>query len=469
MNRILKKIYSLALVLFLLLIFKEGNSQIFDSVYAQKLQTALNNLKSGNGIVGMSAAVYVPGQGIWKGTAGISEPGVNITSDMVFAIGSITKNFIATIILQLAEADSLSINDQLYKWLPHYDNVDSNITIKQLLNHTSGIYNYTDNPAFSAALNSDLNRLWQPEELMQFVAVPNFPAGTSWRYCNTNYLLLGMIIKKITRTSLSEQLRTRFFTPLGMTETYVFSQDTMNIPFAHNWIDLNGDGIKDDASFIPRTAIFSAAGAAGELISRPDNLLKWSRNLYKGVFLSQSSLNQMLTFVNANAAGGNGYGLGTIRYNVGGKTCYGHGGNIFGYSSAIIYYPQDSICMALTMNIDINTGPVATSFMNTVLTQRPVGINNIISELPSKFNLQQNYPNPFNPETNLKFDLPSQGEVKLIVYNSIGKEISTLFSGKLEAGTYSYKWNAAEFPSGVYFYKLQTENFTCIKKMMLVK
>jgi D-alanyl-D-alanine carboxypeptidase len=465
-----KKITNFALLCFFLLgVISSVKAQTFDSIYAQKLQTALNNLRNNNGIVGMSAAVFVPGQGIWKGTSGISEPGVNITPDMVFGIGSITKNFTATIILQLAEADSLSINDPLYKWLPHYDNVDSNITIKQLLDHTSGIYNYTDNPAFSAALNANLYRVWQPEELMQFVAAPNFPPGTSWRYSNTNYLLLGIIIKKITRTSLSEQYHTRFFTPLGMTETYMETQDTMNIPFAHNWVDLNGDGIKDDASIIPRTAIFSAASAAGELVSRPENLLKWSRNLYKGNILSQSSLNQMLTFVSASIAGGNGYGLGTIRYNIGGKTCYGHGGNIFGYSSAIIYYPQDSICMALTMNIDINTGPVATSFMNTVLTQRPVGITNSITEIPTKYNLEQNYPNPFNPETNIKFDLPSQGEVKLIIYNSLGKEISQLVAGKLAAGSYSYKWNAANFPSGVYFYKLQAENFTSIKKMMLVK
>jgi D-alanyl-D-alanine carboxypeptidase len=461
----------LSLLLFTLLFIQYiGQAQTFDTNYAQTLQTALNNLKTTYNLKGISGAVYVPGQGIWKGAAGISEQGVNVNTDMVFGIGSITKNFTATIILQLAEADSLNIDDKLYQWLPHYNNIDSNITIRQLLNHTSGIYNYTDNSSFISMLNSDLNRCWLPEEIIPYVLAPNFPAGTSWKYCNTNYLLLGMIITKITGTSLSEQYRTRFFTPLGMTETTMETQDTNRAPYAHNWLDLNGDGILDDAFFLPRISNFSAAGAAGELISRPENLLKWSRNLYNGALLSPNSLSQMLTFVNATVSGGNGYGLGTIRYNAGGRICYGHGGNIMGYSSTVMYYPQDSICMSLTLNTNINMGGPCISFMNTVLNNRPPsGVVNISNEIPGKFNLYQNYPNPFNPETNIKFDVASPGEVKLIIYNSLGREIENIFSGKLSAGIYEHKWNASGFPSGIYYYKLQTQNSIFVKKMMLVK
>ncbi|MBS1494855.1 MAG: serine hydrolase [Bacteroidetes bacterium] len=455
--------------IFLIILNQSGRAQVFDTSYARVLQNAVNALKVNYNLVGISAAVYVPGQGTWKGAAGISEAGVDMTTDRVFGIGSITKNFTATIILQLAEADSLTLDDHLYQWLPHYDNVDSNITIRQLLNHTSGIYNYTDNPAFLTAVNSNYNRHWLPEEVMPYVLTPNFPPGASWRYSNTNYLLLGMIITKIMRTSLSEQYHTRFFTPLGMTETTLESQDTNRSPYAHNWVDINGDGIPDDIFFIPRTAHFSAANAAGEIISRPENLLKWSRNLYKGALISPNSLNQMLTFVNASVSGANGYGLGTMRYNVNGKTCYGHGGNILGYSAAIMYYPVDSICIALDFNTSINTGAPAISFMNTVLNNRPSAVQNISSEVPEKFNLHQNYPNPFNPETNIKFDITSQGEVKLVVYNSLGKEVQNLFTGKLAPGSYSYKWNASGFPSGVYFYKLVTGNSSFIKKMMLVK
>ncbi len=470
MNKRSFAFYILILLVLLIFLFKDSTAQTFDTAYARKLQTALENLKTANNVVGMSAAVYVPGQGTWTGTAGITEPGVNITPDMLYAIGSITKNFVAAEILKLEELDSLSLTDPIYKWLPKYTNIDSTIIIRRLLNHTSGIYNFTDNPSFGSTVMSDPTRIWEPEESLQYVLAPYFVQGAGWRYSNTNYLLLAMIIKKIMGHSYGREMHSRFFTPLNMTGSFIEIEDTLTFPWVHNWVDLNGDGILDDASFISQNSFASSTVGAGGIISRPENLVTWFKNLYKpGVILSQNSINSMTTFVNTNISGANGYGLGTMRYNIAGKVCWGHAGNSFGHSAVAMCYPQDTVVIALMMNIDINTGSVATSFMNTVLTQRPVGIENVTTETPQRFNLHQNYPNPFNPETNIKFDIASQGEVKLIVYNALGKEVENIFSGKLSAGSYSYKWNAAGMPSGIYFYKLQTENSTFIKKMMLVK
>lgn len=470
MNRKSIGFYILLLLVIILLIWKDGSSQTFDTAYARKLQIALNTLKSNNNVVGMSAAVYVPGQGVWKGTAGITEPGVNVTSDMVYSVGSITKNFVAATIMQLIEADSMSLTDPIHKWLPHYINIDSNITIKQLLNHTSGIYNFTDNSAFLSAMSSNFKRIWEPEESLQYVLAPYFTPGTSWHYSNTNYLLLAMIIKKITGNSFGREIHSRFYSPLQMTGSFIEIEDTLNVPWVHNWVDLNGDGILDDASYISQNSFASSTIGAGGVISRPENLLIWMRNLYKpGVLLSQSSINAMTTFTNANISGANGYGLGTMRYNVGGKICWGHAGNSFGHSCVMMYYPQDSVCISVMMNIDINTGAIANSFMNTVLTQRPVGIIKTSSVIPNDIYLFQNYPNPFNPETNIKFAIPARNEVKLSVYSTLGKEEVNIFTGKLDAGTYSFKWNAANYPSGVYFYKLQTENSEAVKKMVLIK
>lgn len=462
--------YFLLLLTIIFFLFKDSNAQTFDTAYARKLQNAINTLRTNNNLVGISAAAYVPGQGLWQGVSGISETGVNLTPDYVFMTGSVMKNFVATIILQLEEADSLSIDDKLYQWLPRYNNIDSNITLKQLLNHTSGIYNFTDNPAFQSAMNSNLNRYWTPEEIVsQFVLPRNFAAGASWRYCNTSYVLLGMIISKITGTNLSQQLHTRFFTPLGMTSSFFEPQDTVTAPYAHNWVDLNGDGILDDASFIPRTAIFSSTVGSSGIVTTSESLIKWGRNLYGGSLLSQASRNKMLTFISMSSPGINGYGLGTFRYSVGGKLCYGHGGNLFGYSCMYMYYPQDSICISLMINRDVDTGPIAVSFMDKVLTFRPVGIQNISTENPAGYNLSQNFPNPFNPETNINFFVPQTSIVKLNIYNSLGKKIQSIFEGKLSSGTYTYKWSASDFPSGVYFYKLEANNFTSVKKMTLIK
>ena len=462
--------YILLLLTLIFFLFKESNAQTFDTAYARKLQNAVNTLRVNNNIVGMSAAVYVPGQGTWTGTSGITEVGVNLTPDMVFAIGSVTKNFVSALILQLMEEGSLNITDSLHKFLPRYTNIDSSITIRQLLNHRSGIYNFTDNGSYLSSINSNMGRFWEPEESLQYVLAPYFAPGTNWRYSNTNYLLLALIVQKITGHHIFDEFHSRFFTPLNMTGSFVELNDTLTAPWVHNWVDLNGDGVLDDASSIPQTAFASSTIGAGGIISRPENLLIWLKNLYKpGRILTQSSLDLMTTFVTANISGANGYGLGTMRYNVGGKTCWGHAGNSFGHSTIAMTYAPDTVCISIMMNIDINTGSVATSFMNTVLSNRPVSVQNISTETPAGYKIYQNYPNPFNPETNIKFDIAAKSDVKITIYNSLGKEVQNLFSGNLLAGSYSYKWNAANFPSGVYFYKLQTENFSEVRKMSLVK
>jgi hypothetical protein len=104
-------------------------------------------------------------------------------------------------------------------------------------------------------------------------------------------------------------------------------------------------------------------------------------------------------------------------------------------------------------------------FNNSLL----VGTENISVNVPGKFNLYQNYPNPFNPSTKIKFDLPNNSVVKIIVYNILGKEMTTLVNRNMEAGTHEVEWNASEFSSGVYFVRLEAGKFSDIKKMILVK
>ena len=462
----------LSLFLFLSVILSiAGTARSFDSTYSAILQSKIEALKVSYGLKGISAAAYVPGQGLWFGASGISSETENVNTDMLFSSGSITKNFMAALILQLAEADSLRLDDPIGNWLPVFVNINNSVTVRQLLDHTSGLYNVTDNPAFSAAINSNLNRIWTAEEILNsgLVLTPYFAPGTSWRYSNTNYIIIAYIINKIMHTDLSEQLHARFFTPLNMNESFFEVQDTITMPYAHNWVDLNGDGILDDASSVPTTAIYSATVGAGGVTSRPENLVKWQRALYSGSILNQSSLNQMLTFRNAVISGANGYGLGTMRYSINGVNCFGHGGNLFGYTAVMIYNPQDSISIAIMMNKDLDGGPVGKSFMITVITNNPVGIRTVSTVVPDKFSLYQNYPNPFNPETIIKFDLTSKQHAKLSVTNILGEEINILYNGNLQAGEYSYKWDALNYPGGIYFYKLQTDEGFVVKKMLLLK
>jgi len=115
------------------------------------------------------------------------------------------------------------------------------------------------------------------------------------------------------------------------------------------------------------------------------------------------------------------------------------------------------------------SGSASDRIFKVYVTYSPVGITQINSEVPSSFSLKQNYPNPFNPNTNIKFNVSKAGNVKITVYNAMGREVEQLVNNNLTAGSYEVNWNAANMPSGVYFYKFTSENFSDVKKMMLVK
>ena len=469
MKKLILLLFIFAIEIFLSVGLKAAN---FDSTFAEQLQQRINLLKTNNNLVGISAAAYVPGQGMWTGSYGISSSDSDkITTEMVLNSGSVAKNFMATIILMLAEADSLNLSDTLGQWLSPYNNIPGNITIKQLLDHSSGIYNVTDNPAFISAINSNLNRLWTIEEVLKggYILSPYFLPGAAFRYSNTNYMILGLIIKKIMKTTLAEQFKERFFKPFSLNETYFEFDDTVKSPFAHNWADFTGSGVRQDAFHIPTTSINSSTIGAGGVISRPENMVRWLIALFEGHILNANSMTQMLTFRNVSIAGGNGYGLGVIRYNVPGNVCYGHGGNIFGYSTVAIYDPVDSISIAVMINNDVNAGPIGINFMSFVKQNNPVSISEISGVIPEKYTLEQNYPNPFNPVTNINFSIPHRSFVKITVFDILGKEIQNLINEELNEGNFKIDFNGSSLPSGIYFYKIETNDFVQVRKMTLLK
>ena len=120
--------------------------------------------------------------------------------------------------------------------------------------------------------------------------------------------------------------------------------------------------------------------------------------------------------------------------------------------------------------VDITSGSVQTTRPNICFNSTIIsGVNNNNKNVPDKYSLSQNYPNPFNPATSIKYQLPKNSYVKIKIFDILGKEITTLVSQKQNAGVYIVDWNATQYPSGVYFYKMETENFIDVKRMILVK
>lgn len=319
--------------------------------FAEVLQTTLDDVRMSNNIRGISAAVIAPGHNSWQGVSGTSTDGQPITPNMFFGIASITKNYIGALTLDLVEAGVLTLEDPLSRWLPSIANIDSTITVRQLLNHTSGLANYTNNATLFDRLFADPSRPWTPAEILALVEAPTSTPGSDWSYSNTNFVLLGMVIQEATQTSVSANFRDRLFTPLGLTQTFLEVEENIPGPRATPWADLDNDGILEDIASLPREALYSAAWTAGGLVATADNVARWTKALFEGDILSQAQLDQMLTFVTpVSHPAATGYGLGTMAFASSDLTRWGHTGDIFGYASITMYVPERQISIAILAN-----------------------------------------------------------------------------------------------------------------------
>jgi D-alanyl-D-alanine carboxypeptidase len=235
----------------------------------QKLQQALDSSANSLSVKGVSAAISMPDGKTLSLVSGYSYDAVEVTPKMLFGAGSLTKNFIAALILQLSEERKLSINDPISKFFPDHNNIDRNITIKELLNHTSGLFNYTENPVFFPTVLSDPSKIWTPEEIFTYVLAPNFVHNTSYYYSNTDFVVLGCIIQKITGHSVSAELNKRFFRPLQLRSTFFYPEQEYIGELSHVFA-----GDMDYFPFVG-PSLFSCAWTAGSIITTPSDLVKW--------------------------------------------------------------------------------------------------------------------------------------------------------------------------------------------------
>lgn len=319
-----------------------------DASLAEQLQNALDKHLKRYKVKGASAAIILPGGEMVIGVSGVSHDTVAMKPDMLFAIGSITKNVVAALTFKLAEEGMLSLDDSLFKWLPRYPKVDSTITIRQLLQHTSGLYMFWDNQKIWDDLKKYRNRAFTPEEVLTYLREPYFPPGKSWHYSNTNYLLLAMIITKATGSSLAVEFRKRFWQPLGIENACLSMEERIPDNLAHVWGDnFENDGSFRDITFLPRTSHETIAYGSSGLFMTAGDLAFWCQALFTGKVLKQSSLAQMLSFNQE------GYGLGVHLFSkriTNGVKAYGHGGGNIGTSAYMAYLPDFETTIVVMIN-----------------------------------------------------------------------------------------------------------------------
>lgn len=323
--------------------------------FAKELQSAVDNGLREYGGKGISVAVIVPGYETWMGVAGISHGTTQITPETVFDVGSIHKMFTAVTILQLREEGILSLDDPLHKWLPDYPQVDNTITIRQLLNHTGGVFDMVRHPDYWDAMTTNVLKQWEPEDILaNFLLEPYFPKGQGWHYSTPGYVLLRLIIEKATGIDLATAYRTRFWKPIGLENTYLAIYEELPENTAHGWFDVNGDGAYDDVS---QFVSFNSS-TAGAVFSTAEDIAIWSQALFREKsVVSEQSLNQALIFQSTSPDEplASGYGLGIMRFSpelFNGLEILGHAGNAAGYAAACLYLSEYNVSIGMVLNTE---------------------------------------------------------------------------------------------------------------------
>jgi D-alanyl-D-alanine carboxypeptidase len=283
------------------------------------------------------------GHRVARTVAGLADTATqrSLTSRDQFEIGSNTKTFISTLALQLVDQRKLDLSAPVSTYLPGVVPNGHNVTVRMLLNHTSGLFSYTADPDFFTEMGKDPQHVWTDQELLAvaFKHDPNFAPGASWSYSNTNYILVGMILQKQTGKTLPDLVRQRIARPLGLTHTYFAAPRATNTGpgYAHGYAVsfAAGSPTYADTSSWP---LGGWAGAAGAIISTPNDLSRFFSAVLGGKLFSQHQLNQMKTTVEvpADFPIKGGYGLGLFKIESPCGTVWGHGGDTMGHHSTAV-------------------------------------------------------------------------------------------------------------------------------------
>ena len=317
--------------------------------FEREVNTVIGQARSPGAVIGL----WTP-QGDWVWATGKSDLATQalISSPDRYRTGSMTMMFTGTVVLQLAQEEKLSLDDTLdgyVSWVPGADR----ITVRMLLDHTSGLFDYATTAKFMKSFQANPLRRWTPAELVRLAIAnpPYFAPGKGWQISNTNYVLLGMIVEQVTRHTLSAELKSRVFAKLAMKSSYLATGPDIAAPFFNGYWDPAGDGnlraiTRQDAS---------STWAAGAVVSNLYDLKPAVEAFAKGTLLDGDIQQQRLKTV---ATKQKQYKL-SLRYGLGiskvGKLV-GLYGSIPGYGSAAYYLPEKDTTIVVCMNIDAGTG-----------------------------------------------------------------------------------------------------------------
>jgi len=348
MNRLMKRglVLTYALILQITIVSAQDVSAKLDT-----LVSAYTNQYKFNGVVFVAKG----GNILLKKGYGYKDFAKKKLNDAngIFQLGSVTKQFTSTVILKLQEQGKLSVQDKLSKYIPDFPS-GNQVTIDNMLSHTSGIYNYTNDNRF---LNNESLKHVEWSRLIALIESKplGFKPGSKFEYSNSNYVILGHIIEKVTGKKYEDVVREFIFTPLQMTHSGFDFKDLTDTNKVVGYLVLD-----KSLQVVAPVVDSSASFAAGAMYSTVDDMYKWDRSLYNSPIINKASLQAAFKPHLSK------YGYGWVIDTLNGKQTIGHNGGIFGFTSDFLRIPQDDICIILLCNKGSDLGGITKGLVSVL-------------------------------------------------------------------------------------------------------
>lgn len=314
---------------------------------ARQLDEAVRKVMDEAKVPGVQVALSAPGKGEYVRAFGVADKatGRPMADDLYMRIGSETKTFTVTAVLELVDEGKVGLDDPIGKYVSGVPNGDR-ITLRELAGMRSGLFNYSADEGFFKALTSDPRRAFTPQELLSysFKHPVLFAPDAEFNYCNTNLILLGLVVEKVSGRPLADFIAKEVVGPAGLKHTLFPVGAEFPAPHAQGYTDQTASGKTEDAAdWNP-----SWGWAAGAMISDLTDLRKWAKVLATGELLTPATQAERLKV--SPALPGAGYGLGI--FNVSGWI--GHNGSLPGYQSLTVYDPKTQATLVVLLNTDIS-------------------------------------------------------------------------------------------------------------------
>ncbi|MEU9736908.1 serine hydrolase domain-containing protein [Streptomyces sp. NPDC048002] len=336
----------------------------FGPELTERLDKAIEDVRQEAGIPGTIVGLWMPGRGSYVRATGVADTatGRPMTSDMFVRIGSETKTFTVTALLKLVDAGRVGLDDPISRYVRGVPN-GSRITLRHLAEMRSGLYPYTFDPDFQHDLMSDPTRSITPRELLAYAFrhANTADPGAEFQYSNTNLILLGLVIEKVSGRPLAEVIEREVLRPAELRRTLFPSDSAIPRPHPRGYTNQTPTGeVTDSTDWNP-----SWAWAAGAMISDLPDLRRWARIVATGTLLSPRTQAERLKTLPTGIPG-TSYGLGIFDTN----GWIGHNGSIPGYETVTVYLPAEKATLVVMINTDItHAGQEPSSLVARAITE----------------------------------------------------------------------------------------------------